>query len=448
MSAYQQGEREAGLAALTHADRAFLEAVKQGLTGDAGRMQQLLRRSLRRPPSFLVGTALHEALAMAAAQATPPTPGGPRLVGERDLLSGWEGPTPLPGRRFPRPDGAVERPGAASSRNIATAPAPAGHTPADRLEDVADLPAALTLDAADAAEPVLPSPSAEAVRELVLEHGSRLLAQHGITPTRTVLLTGPPGTGKTMTARWIAAALARPLLVLDLAAVMSHELGRTAQNLVDCLESAARTNAVLFIDEFDAIASARGDRNDVGEVRRLVNVLLTRLDRWPVGHLLLAATNHPELLDRAVDRRFEKVIYLAPPDTAGRREILRTALTNVPDDHVAVLAELTDGWTGSGLVTLASGAQRRAALRGRAPALLDLLSGLGGAASAPPREVRDRVIHSLASSGLSARKIAGLIGVSHPTVSKVLSGAVTAGAPAKQRRAAAGGTRREAIISQ
>lgn len=415
---------------LSPSAREFVEAIRTGLAGDAGRMQQLLRRSLSRPVAALGehGAGLRHALLLAAAQAAPPVPGG-AAAPVRGLVESWQGPVPVPGFRFRPPE---------TTEPVARRPQrPRGEPqepPAGPFDET-DLPIALALDAAPAHEPRLPAGAREAVHGLVAEHTTGQLAARGLPPTRTVLLTGPPGTGKTMTARWIAARLGRRLLVLDLASVMSNELGRSAQNLAEALDTAQRSDAVLFVDEFDAVASARADANDVGEMRRLVNVLLVRLDRWPPGRLLIAATNHPELLDRAVGRRFEAIVELPPPDLHARAEILAEALPGLADEERAALAAASEGLSGSDLATGALQAARRAALRGADPALTDVLAALCSRGRRLPRAVRDDLIRALDGQALSSRRIGELVGVSHVTVRDVLKrGRAVDGAASPVRR--------------
>lgn len=170
--------------------------------------------------------------------------------------------------------------------------------------------------AAPLLKPVLNQQIEAIVRERVARDK---LLQHGIAPTRSVILVGPPGVGKTLSARWIAAKLGKPLWVLDLSALMSSLLGRTGTNLRQVLDFAKEHQGVLLLDEIDAIAKRRADESDVGELKRLVTVLLQEIDQWPDTGLLLAATNHAELIDPALWRRFDAVLRFDSPNVEATR---------------------------------------------------------------------------------------------------------------------------------
>lgn len=166
-------------------------------------------------------------------------------------------------------------------------------------------------------EPMLSGQIHASLEQLINERRQMpQLAERGLQPTRSAVFVGRPGVGKTLTARWLAQQLDVPLLVLDLTAVMSSLLGRSGANLRTALDYAKRIPCVLLLDEIDAIAKRRSDEADVGELKRLVTVILQEIDEWPSTGLLLAATNHPELIDPAMWRRFELVITFDAPSPA------------------------------------------------------------------------------------------------------------------------------------
>ncbi|MGI2047915.1 AAA family ATPase [Shewanella oncorhynchi] len=154
----------------------------------------------------------------------------------------------------------------------------------------------------------------ECLKQVLLErkYVDALLSE-GLQPTKSLIFQGPPGVGKTMSARWLASQLELPLLVLDLATVMSSFLGKTGSNVRAVLEHAMSFPCVLLLDEFDAIAKRRDDDRELGELKRLVTVLLQTIDEWPSTSLLIAATNHGELLDPAIWRRFDMEISFPMP---------------------------------------------------------------------------------------------------------------------------------------
>lgn len=168
-------------------------------------------------------------------------------------------------------------------------------------------------------EPILSTDNGKLLQQVLSERRNvNSLIGLGLHPSKSILFTGPPGVGKTLTARWIATQLERPLLVLDLAAVMSSYLGRTGNNIRHVLDYAKSRDCVLLLDELDAIAKRRDDNTEIGELKRLVTVLLQEIDDWPPSGLLIAATNHPDLLDPAVWRRFEVIIDFDKP---GKEQI-------------------------------------------------------------------------------------------------------------------------------
>lgn len=368
-------------------------------------MQQTLRRVLRTAPTFLSESPrLYSELVTATAQAEPP------IQARGDVVSRQLVPSknrPLRGApQFRVPGGRT----ALAVQPMVTA------------EDVfgEDVPGALRIEAREVLAPVLPATVLLELEQLASEHSADVdLA--GLAPSRTVLLTGQPGTGKTMSAAWIASLVDKPLLVLDLAYVMSHELGRSAHNLREALDWSAGHDVVLFIDEFDAIASSRSLSNDVGEMRRLVNVLLLALDQWPNGNLLIAATNHPELLDRAIERRFDVVVDLPLPNQELRAQVARQVDGELSSVEAEAIATVSEGLSASHIRRAIDRARRQARFAQRAVTLTDRVRNLHSPDIAMAKSDRDRVIKALGVvDGLSARQIAEIVGVSHPTVLNAL----------------------------
>lgn len=161
------------------------------------------------------------------------------------------------------------------------------------------------------------------LKRILREHrGQHKLRAHGLSPRRKLLLVGPPGSGKTMTASALAGELHVPLYVIVLHGLITKYMGETAAKLRLVFDALAQHRGVYFFDEFDAIGGQRSAGNDVGEIRRVLNSFLQFLEQDESQSLVLAATNHPESLDHALFRRFDDVIeYTLPPP-----ELLETVI--------------------------------------------------------------------------------------------------------------------------
>ncbi len=163
-------------------------------------------------------------------------------------------------------------------------------------------------------ELVLSATNRRAINELVEEqHRADLLRNQGLEPRHRIVLVGPPGNGKTTLAEAIADALLAPLVVVRYDAVVSSFLGETSVRLRQLFDQVRTKHCVLFFDEFDALGKERGDEHETGEIKRVVNTLLMQIDELPTYVVVVAATNHPELLDRAAWRRFQLRLSLPAP---------------------------------------------------------------------------------------------------------------------------------------
>ncbi|KRG85322.1 MULTISPECIES: AAA family ATPase [Stenotrophomonas] len=217
--------------------------------------------------------------------------------------------------------------------------------------------------------PVLNNALRGSVDALVEEwrHLDRLRAM-GIRPPLNCLLFGAPGTGKTKLAQIVSREIGLPLVTARLDGLISSYLGTTARNISSLFAFANRYQCVLLLDEFDAIAKVRDDPHEVGEIKRVVNTLLQCLDQRSDLGITIAITNHEQLLDSAIWRRFDIRIAVPRPDLESRLEIVNRYVTplEIALPERRFLAWLTEGLTGSEIETLANAIKRAAALNSSA----------------------------------------------------------------------------------
>ena len=267
-------------------------------------------------------------------------------------------------------------------------------------------------------EPIYTEKVRETLTRLIEERRNvKALFDAGLEPTKTILLTGPPGVGKTLAAKWLARELKRPLLILDLSAVMSSYLGRTGSNLRHVLDYAKSIDGVLLLDELDAIAKRRDDTGESGELKRLVTVLLQQLDDWPSTGLLIAATNHAELLDPAIWRRFEELVEFDLPGREAARAFIKALLhRSAPEaeDWSDVLSVVLARHSFSDIERMVNSARRSAALNGQNVG--EHLSSLLTIDNLPKQGRIDLAVQLVQAGLASQRRAHELTGVARDTI--------------------------------
>jgi len=180
-------------------------------------------------------------------------------------------------------------------------------------------------------------------RELVEEqHRADLLRSHAIEPRHRILLVGSPGNGKTSIAEAIAFQLMYPLFVIRYDNLIGSFLGETAVRLQKVFDYAKSHKCVLFFDEFDTIGKERGDTKETGEIKRVVSSLLLQMDRLPSYVVVITASNHPELLDRAVWRRFQVKLSLESPTRAQIEKFLQMYWVKSETEYSGANKKLAD----------------------------------------------------------------------------------------------------------
>ncbi|MCC7138130.1 MAG: ATP-binding protein [Planctomycetes bacterium] len=202
-------------------------------------------------------------------------------------------------------------------------------------------------------------------RVLTEQRDRERLLEHGLPPTRKILLVGPPGTGKTMTASAIATELGLPLFTIQLDGLITKYLGETAAKLRLVFDAIRQTRAVYFFDEFDALGGERASKNDVGEIRRVLNSFLQFLEADSSDSLILAATNHMQLLDRALFRRFDSVVEFSLPTAEGAEQVMRakTAFLNTTAIDWLLVRKAAEGLSHAEISRACEQAAKNAILR-------------------------------------------------------------------------------------
>lgn len=267
------------------------------------------------------------------------------------------------------------------------------------------------------------------------QHTSQLL-EAGVAPVQTLLLYGPPGTGKTHLALWMARELDLPVVLARLDGLVSSFLGTTSRNIGSLFSFAARYKCILLLDEFDALAKLRDDPHEMGEIKRVVNTLLQNLDTRRKLGLSIGITNHEQLLDPAIWRRFEAQLPLPLPCFSARLAIIRQFMGEQGSSEPAtrLLAWCTEGASGADIEQLCLSLRKRiliARASGTSTPLLQTLQSFlpihaGRIDASRIRQlempIEDAVVSLLADRGLglSRADMAELVGRDPTTISRWL----------------------------
>jgi AAA+ superfamily predicted ATPase len=274
----------------------------------------------------------------------------------------------------------------ARGRGLPAVSAPASHRPVPIVAPRGELAGLMsaTYPQTRLTHMVLDQSTGGQLHRIIEEHRQRWkLEEHGLHPRSKILLVGPPGSGKTMTASAMAGELGLPLFTVLLHGVITKFMGETAAKLRLIFDAIKQTRGVYLFDELDAIGAQRGTDNDVGEARRMLNSFLQFLEEDHSESVILATTNHPELLDKALFRRFHLILEYTLPDHALLVETIRSrlAMFSLSGIDWSVVAAAGAGLSNAEIIRAAEDAARNAVLDGHAapdtPGLVAALKAKG-----------------------------------------------------------------------
>ena len=268
---------------------------------------------------------------------------------------------------------------------------------------------------------ILPESQRSILRQVIDEqlHANELL-KHNMEPVNRILLCGPPGCGKTMTAYALGKELDLPIAYVRLDGLVSSYLGQTSTNLRKVFDSVRHQRIILFLDEFDAIAKKRDDSNELGELKRVVTTLLQNFDNMPSNVILVAATNHEHLLDPAIWRRFNVTVTLELPNEVQRKSLFTKWLSEfsiAQNIDFSVLSKISEGMNGAQIKELCMASAKSYLLHKQLKTedvtslLIQQLTKFSGEGKEAMRVIADMI-----NRGVSLRQIAKAMGIPHTTL--------------------------------
>lgn len=272
-------------------------------------------------------------------------------------------------------------------------------------------------------EVILPRSQRNMVSHLLSEwESAESLRKHNLFPQNRLLIYGPPGTGKTKLAHAISNHLNMPLVYVRLDELISSYLGKTGKNIREIFNVAEEENVVVFLDEIDTIAKQRDDSQELGELKRVVTVLLQNIDSFPSSSMLIAATNHEALLDSAIWRRFPTRINIELPGREERQRIFKMYIDEFGDEKDLSLAvDLASGMSGSDIEEIVNRAKKKSLIKDES---LDELAIISSLVEHVPTISKDRIMRKklydlgrqLLGKNYKLQEISEIIGIPYTTL--------------------------------
>ncbi len=226
-------------------------------------------------------------------------------------------------------------------------------------------------------ELVLPNDIVSRFEKIIVEQRQKdKLSKFGLTASRKLMFVGPPGTGKTMSASMLATELKLPIFTIVLDSLITRFMGETATKLRAIFNHISQTRAVYLFDEFDAIGTQRNASNDVGEIRRVLNSFLMFVEQDSSDSIIIAATNHPELLDKALHRRFDHFINFSKPGSLQIEKLIAQSLSLFDLENLTLskIAEIASGLSSAEVTRACDDAAKEAVLHNDAVLTQEILS--------------------------------------------------------------------------